>query len=190
MSFLRVVLQGDIRGEALRGEGLRGDALRGEALRGEALRGEPRGETLRGEALWGSKKMTANAVGKGKCRGGPDSIHPGSKPFHTGDLANNFDGRWCWKSIGKKQNISQCDLIFQHSLKRQPSFSCMLVTFFHAGEGNPQKRNTCHPPQINISPEKGSFSTWNSIFQPSIFRGFCWWKKSQTNTWDLKKDCK
>ena len=56
MSFLRVVLQGDIRGEALRGEGLRGDALRGEALRGEALRGEPRGEprgeTLRGEALW------------------------------------------------------------------------------------------------------------------------------------------
>ena len=61
MSFLRVVLQGDIRGEALRGEGLRGDALRGDALRGDALRGEalrgeprgePRGETLRGEALW------------------------------------------------------------------------------------------------------------------------------------------
>ncbi len=26
----------------------------------------------------------------------------------------------------------------------------------------------------------------NFIFQPSIFRCYCWWKKSQTTTWDVK----
>ena len=102
----------------------------------------------------GNETMTANAVGKGKCRGAPTAFTQGRSHSipETWQTISTADG--VENQLGKKQNISQCDLIFQHSLKRQPSFSCMLVTFFHAGEENPQKRNTCHrhPPQINISP--------------------------------------
>ena len=164
MSFLRVVLQGDIRGEALRGEGLRGDALRGEALRGEGTSWRTtRWTTGRNTARRGLVEVTkrwqpmllvkANA-GEPQQHSHQGRSHSIPETWQTISTANGVENQ-----LGKKQNISQCDLIFQHSLKRQPSlFPACWWRFSMLGRRTPKKEThvTVTPPQINISPWKGA----------------------------------